>query len=158
MYKDLTEKQKRFVDEYIISFNATQAAKNAGYSQKSAKQIGTENLAKPSIIEAIKERVAEAKDTAKDRIQDVQETLEQDTSIARADIQVTEFKETDLLTGEVIQHTKREYVPSLEEQGRARERIYKVNGAYTEKREINAKISTDPIQEMLNELKGGSDD
>lgn len=95
-----------------------------------------ENLTKPSIQEAIKERVEQAKDTAGDRIQSVQETLEQDASIARAEVQVTEFKETDLLTGEVTTHTKREFVPSLEEQGRARERIYKVNGAYSERREL----------------------
>ena len=136
MYNDLTEKQQRFVDEYIISFNATEAARKAKYSGKSAKQIGTENLAKPSIQAAIKERVNEAKDSAGHRIQDVQETLEQDTSIARAEMQVTEFKETDLLTNQVITHTRREYVPSLEEQGRARERIFKVNGAYSEKREL----------------------
>ena len=51
-------------------------------------------------------------------------------------MQVTEFKETDLLTNQVITHTRREYVPSLEEQARARERIFKVNGAYSEKREL----------------------
>ena len=100
--------------------------------------------------------MSEAKDTAEDRIQDVQETLEQDTSIARADVQVTEFKETDLTTGEVVTHTRREYVPSLEEQGRARERIYKVNGAFTEKREINATVNTDPLASIISELKGDS--
>lgn len=49
---------------------------------------------------------------------------------------MTEFKETDLLTDEIITHIKREFVPSLEEQGRARERIYKVYGSYSEKREL----------------------
>ena len=39
----LTQKQQRFVDEYIISGNATQAAIKAGYSKKTAKQMGTEN-------------------------------------------------------------------------------------------------------------------
>ena len=43
----LTLKQKRFADEYIISGNATDAAKKAGYSEKTAFTIATENLKKP---------------------------------------------------------------------------------------------------------------
>ena len=43
----LTTKQKKWADEYIKTGNATQSAINAGYSEKTAKQIGTENLAKP---------------------------------------------------------------------------------------------------------------
>lgn len=49
----LTPKQRRFVDEYLVDLNATQAAIRAGYSAKTARQIGTENLAKPSISAAI---------------------------------------------------------------------------------------------------------
>ncbi|MBF7694036.1 terminase small subunit [Acinetobacter pollinis] len=50
---NLTPKQQRFVDEYLIDLNATQAAIRAGYSEKTAKDIGCENLAKPNIKEAI---------------------------------------------------------------------------------------------------------
>ena len=50
----LTAKQARFVSEYIIDFNATQAAVRAGYSEKTAYWIGTENLRKPEIEKAIK--------------------------------------------------------------------------------------------------------
>ncbi len=45
----LTQKQKRFVDEYLIDLNATQAAIRAGYSSKTAYSIGEENLRKPDI-------------------------------------------------------------------------------------------------------------
>lgn len=45
----LTEKQKRFCEEYLIDFNATQAALRAGYSPKTAYSIGDENLRKPEI-------------------------------------------------------------------------------------------------------------
>jgi len=51
----LTPKQQRFVEEYLIDLNATQAALRSGYSPDSAKQIGTENLAKPAIQAAIQE-------------------------------------------------------------------------------------------------------
>lgn len=46
--KKLTQKQQRFVDEYIISGNATQAAIKAGYSKKTARFVGAENLTKPN--------------------------------------------------------------------------------------------------------------
>lgn len=48
----LTAKQRRFVQEYLIDLNATQAAIRAGYSKKSACAIGLENLGKPMIKQA----------------------------------------------------------------------------------------------------------
>jgi phage terminase small subunit len=55
----LTEKQQRFVDEYLIDLNATQAAIRAGYSAKTANEQGCQNLAKLSIQQAIAEKMAE---------------------------------------------------------------------------------------------------
>ena len=49
----LTPKQQRFVDEYLRDLNATQAAIRAGYSEKTAREIGAENLSKPVIREAV---------------------------------------------------------------------------------------------------------
>ena len=51
----LTPKQQRFVDEYLIDLNATQAAIRAGYSEKTAYSIGDENLKKPEIKKAIEQ-------------------------------------------------------------------------------------------------------
>lgn len=51
----LSLKQKKFCEEYIISGNATDAAKKAGYSEKTAYSIGTENLKKPEIKKYIKD-------------------------------------------------------------------------------------------------------
>ncbi len=55
----LTAKQARFVSEYLIDLNATQAAIRAGYSERTAKQMGTENLAKPVLAAAIQKAIAE---------------------------------------------------------------------------------------------------
>lgn len=55
----MTKKQKRFVEEYLIDLNATQAAIRAGYSPDSAKEIGSENLTKPNIANAINQALAE---------------------------------------------------------------------------------------------------
>ncbi|MXP42970.1 terminase small subunit [Allopontixanthobacter sediminis] len=49
----LTAKQQRFVDEYLIDLNATQAALRAGYSEKTSYSIGQENLNKPEIAQII---------------------------------------------------------------------------------------------------------
>jgi phage terminase small subunit len=55
----LTNKQRAFINEYLISWNATQAAIASGYSEKSARTIGPENLSKPVIAAEIARRVAE---------------------------------------------------------------------------------------------------
>lgn len=57
----LTQKQQAFVEAYLQSFNATQAAIRAGYSQKTAYSIGSENLRKPEIKAAVDTRMAELK-------------------------------------------------------------------------------------------------
>lgn len=55
----LTKKQKRFVEEYLVDLNATQAAIRAGYSPGAAQQTGSENLSKPVIKNAIDKAIAE---------------------------------------------------------------------------------------------------
>lgn len=55
----MTNKQKRFVEEYLIDFNATQSAIRAGYSVNSADKIGPELLGKTSIKRAINKALAE---------------------------------------------------------------------------------------------------
>lgn len=55
----MTRKQKRFVEEYLVDLNATQAAIRAGYSPKCAKEIGCENLTKPNISDEIAKAMAE---------------------------------------------------------------------------------------------------
>lgn len=55
----LTPKMKMFCEEYIVDLNATQAAIRAGYSEKTAKSIGQENLTKPDIQEYIQQLMNE---------------------------------------------------------------------------------------------------
>ncbi|WP_309086407.1 terminase small subunit [Chelativorans sp.] len=51
----LTDKQRRFVDEYLIDLNATQAAIRAGYSPRTANEQGARLLAKASVSAAVAE-------------------------------------------------------------------------------------------------------
>lgn len=60
---ELTPKQSRFVDEYMIDLNATQAAIRAGYSKKTAGSIGDENLTKPLIAAEVAKRQAALAET-----------------------------------------------------------------------------------------------
>ena len=56
----LSAKQQKFIDEYLQCPNATQAALRAGYSERTARSIGSENLTKPDIRAAIDERLRES--------------------------------------------------------------------------------------------------
>lgn len=73
----LSAKQKRFVAEYLIDLNATQAAIRAGYSRRTAKSIGSENLTKPDVAAAIaaaQGKVSEALElTAEKVLRDLEE-------------------------------------------------------------------------------------
>lgn len=53
--KLLTEKQRLFCEYYIENWNASDAARRAGYSEKTAHDIGCENLKKPNIKKYIEE-------------------------------------------------------------------------------------------------------
>lgn len=56
---NLTPKQEAFANYYIETANATEAAIRAGYSKKTARFVGSENLTKPNICEYIDERMKE---------------------------------------------------------------------------------------------------
>ena len=62
MAAGLTLKQQRFIDEYMVDLNATQAAIRSGYSKKTAKAIGAENLTKPTIRAEIDKKLREKHD------------------------------------------------------------------------------------------------
>lgn len=55
----MTERQRRFADEYLIDPNKTQAAIRAGYKETTARTQGATLYAKPEIREYIEKRMAE---------------------------------------------------------------------------------------------------
>jgi phage terminase small subunit len=79
----LTPKQEAFVDAYIETGNATEAAKRAGYSEKTAGAVGAENLKKPKIKQAIEARQAEIHS---ERTADMAEIMEFLTSAMRGEL------------------------------------------------------------------------
>ena len=83
MKDKLTPRQKAFADYYIECGNATEAAKRAGYSEKTAYRTGADNLKNPQISAYIAERV---KPTEDKRIATGDEVMEFLTAVMRGEI------------------------------------------------------------------------
>jgi len=131
----LTEKQQRFVDEYLIDSNATQAAIRAGYSKRAAYSIGNENLRKPEVKNAIEARL-EAIRTAKTA--DAQEVMEYLSSVlrgeSRAEIVVVESVGDNMGS----KARRMEKAPDEKERLKAAELLGKRFGIFSEKLNVNA--------------------
>jgi phage terminase small subunit len=107
----ITPKQQRFVDEYLIDLNATQAAIRAGYSPKTARQIGQQNLSKLVIQAEITEgrkRASERTEITVDRI------LQQLAAIAFLDVRRLFDAEGNLLSVQALADDVASAIASLE--------------------------------------------
>lgn len=145
----LTAKQQRFVDEYLIDLNATQAAIRAGYSKGTAYSIGVENLRKPEIQKRIQERMNE-KEASLIATQD--EILKYLTSVMRGESMSTVIVVEDGLPREMGKH------PNEKERLQAAELLGKRYGLYIEKVDLTKQeLSEDAkkaIDKLLEETKG----
>ncbi|HFZ4412044.1 TPA: terminase small subunit [Streptococcus pneumoniae] len=134
----MNERQRRFADEYIISRNATQSAIKVGYSEKTAYSIGQRLLKNVEISEYIKKRTEELFD---ERSMSIVEALAISASIARGETQQGYSKKTVKNTvkndeGVKVSETTYEFTPTIEERQRSLDHIFRVNGAYLERKEI----------------------
>lgn len=82
--KSLTVKQRRFVDAYIETGNAAEAARRAGYKSRNADVMGRENLRKPTVRKVLEARLKELEDA---QIADAREVLIHLTSAMRGEIE-----------------------------------------------------------------------
>ena len=148
----MTNRQKKFADEYLIDCNATQAAIRAGYSEKTAKSIGQENLTKPDLKKYIEEQLGKI---SSERIADATEVMEYLTSVMRREktenIVVTLTKEKSKYVkdenGTPRKQTVKEEVaqiveiPSkLTDANKAAELIGKRYGIFTEKMNVTGAV------------------
>ena len=137
----LTEKQKRFADEYIISGNATQAAIKAGYSKKTARFVGAENLTKPNIKNYIDERLAKLESK---RIANAQEVLEYLTGVMRGD------EKEEVMTEYGVSYRE----PSVKDKLKAAELLGKRHALFTEKQEISANVASTKLDDIISQIGG----
>ena len=68
MSRKLTDRQERFVIEYLACANGAEAARAAGYSEKTARQMANENLTKPYIVAAIEAKRSELMSDKEDKV------------------------------------------------------------------------------------------
>ena len=138
----MTEKQKRFCDEYLIDLNATQAAIRAGYSKKTAQQMGAENLLKPVIKTYIEQRMAE-KEAA--LVADQNEVLQYLSSVMRGETQ-SEIVVVEGIGDGCSEARAMQKAPDERERLKAAEMLGKAHCIFTEKveqqvdMELNIKI------------------
>ena len=153
MGENLTEKQKRFCNEYLIDLNATQAAIRAGYSQKTADRIGHENLKKLEIQNYIQELMNQKND---DLIATQDEVLRYLTRVMRREekecVVVVKKKETtdwvlNEATGRNQKQTTKEEIPEIVEiptkvsdANRAAELLGKRYALFTENVNLNGEV------------------
>lgn len=136
----MNARQKKFCDEYLIDCNATQAAIRAGYSPKTAKQIGQENLTKPDLKSYIDEQleILHNQKTA-----DAQEVLEYLTAVMRGEHTEQVLK----LVGEGVQ-TITDIDVSARERLKAAELIGKRYGMFKD----GLNVDLEPVV-IVNDLK-----
>ena len=126
----MNARQKRFCDEYLIDCNATQAAIRAGYSKKTARQIGDRLLSNVDIRAYIDEQLERIHD---ERTADAKEVLEYLTSVMRGE----HTEETLKLVGEGVQE-KTNIEVSEKDRLKAAELIGKTHGMFNDKLNLNA--------------------
>lgn len=134
----LTQKQKRFCDEYIICLNATEAAIKAGYAKKSAYSIGSENLRKPEIKAYIDERLGEIRGK---KIAEAEEIMEYLTKVVRGESE----SEIVVIEGEGLGESSARKVtknPDEKEKLKAAELLGKRYGLFTDKVELDSNKKT----------------
>lgn len=125
----MTAKQRRFCDEYLIDLNATQAAIRAGYSEKNARNIASENLAKPNIKAYIEQRMAEKES---ELIADQDEVLKYLTSVMRGQTQ-SEVVVVENIGDYMSQARTMQKAPDEKERLKAAELLGKRYGLYTDR-------------------------
>lgn len=136
----MNARQKKFCDEYLIDCNATQAAIRAGYSPKTAKSIGNENLTKPDLKAYIDEQLELLHNQ---KTADAQEVLEYLTAVMRGE----HTEQTLQLVGEGVQKIA-DIDVSAKERIKAAELIGKRYGMFKD----NVGIDLEPVV-IVNDLK-----
>ena len=139
----LAAKQQRFCDEYLIDLNATHAAIRAGYSQKTARKIGQENLTKPDIRQRIDARMAEKES---ELIANQDEVLRYLTAVMRGDSSAHVLARDELGADRVI-----EKPPDEKERLRAAELLGKRYGLYSDKVDIGGAVGVVIVDDIEND-------
>ena len=164
----MTKKQKRFVEEYLIDLNATQAAIRAGYSPLTARDIGCENLTKPNIQEAIDKAIAErsrrtgvnadrvVRELAKIAFVNAGEVVDFDTAILMDKISEDDMAAIQSIKVKTFGEDGVEREVKLADKLKALELLGKHLGLFKDKVELDGNVKADmsALSGVLDQLKG----
>ena len=135
----LTAKQQRFVEEYLVDLNATQAAIRAGYSKKTARQIAKENLTKPYIKAYIDQQLKKLED---ERIAEAKEVLQYLTAVMRGE----EVEEIVGFTEFGVERVRK--MPYIKDRVKAAELLAKRYGLLNENMNLTAEMAVKIVDDI----------
>ena len=156
----LTDKQQAFISFYLQSWNATQAAIAAGYSEKTARQMGSENLSKPDIQAEIQRRLTELSMSADEVLMrlsqqargDVSQFLDQD-----GQVDMEKVRQAGYLVKK-IKTTRQGTEIELYDGQSALSLLGKTHKLFVDKTELDVTLSITGIETMLDRVYGTDND
>ena len=165
----MTKKQKRFIEEYLIDLNATQAAIRAGYSPDTAKSIGSENLTKPDIKAQIARAMAERSrrtgvnadrvimELAKIAFVNANDVIDAETATLRPDALPEDTAAIQSVKVKTFGEDGLEREIKMADKLKALELLGKHLGMFRDKLEVSGTLETEKtkLDDLLQQMRGG---
>ena len=165
----MTQKQKRFIEEYLIDLNATQAAIRAGYSPDTAKSIGSENLTKPDIQARIARAMAERSrrtgvnadrvvmELAKIAFVNAKDVIDSDTATVRPDALPEDTAAIQSVKVKTFGEDGLEREIKMADKLKALELLGKHLGMFKDKVELSGSLETEKtkLDDLIQQMRGG---
>lgn len=165
----MTKKQKRFIEEYLIDLNATQAAIRAGYSPDTAKSIGSENLTKPDIKAQIARAMAERSrrtgvnadrvvmELAKIAFVNANDVIDAETATLKPDALPEDTAAIQSVKVKTFGEDGLEREIKMADKLKALELLGKHLGMFRDKLEVSGTLETEKtkLDDLLQQMRGG---
>lgn len=165
----MTKKQKRFIEEYLIDLNATQAAIRAGYSPDTAKSIGSENLTKPDIKAQIAKAMAERSrrtgvnadrvimELAKIAFVNANDVIDAETATLKPDALPEDTAAIQSVKVKTFGEDGLEREIKMADKLKALELLGKHLGMFRDKLEVSGTLETEKtkLDDLLQQMRGG---
>ena len=165
----LTQKQKLFIDEYLIDLNATQAAIRAGYSPNNADKIGSELLGKTRVSDAIKTALAErssrsgvraarvVQELAKIAFVNATEVIDPKTAMVREDALPEDTAAIQFVKVKTFGEDGLEREIKMADKLKALELLGRHLGIFKDKMELSGGLDAEKtkLDDLLEQMRGG---
>ena len=165
----MTKKQKRFIEEYLVDLNATQAAIRSGYSPDTAKSMGSENLTKPDIQARIAKAMAERSrrtgvnadrvvmELAKIAFVNASDVIDADTATLKPDATPEDTAAIQSVKVKTFGEDGLEREIKMADKLKALELLGKHLGMFKDKVELSGSLETEKtkLDDLIQQMRGG---